>query len=73
MTTYCERQLAPKRAFDRRSFRWKASGKARVLIGCPAGKWQSHSERCAVSTRAYKVLVRARGRCRVGSRRITKR
>lgn len=72
MKTYCERQVNPKRAFAPASFRWVTSGKGRVLIGCPKGKWSAKTETCRVGTKAYKVLVRARGRCQVGSKRIRK-
>lgn len=61
---FCERIVTPKRAFDRRSFRWKKSGRAWVLVGCPRGKWRGES--CGVGTKAHVVLVRARGRCTIG-------
>jgi len=70
--TYCERQEHKKSSFDKRSFRWKQSGKARILIGCPKGKWQPKKERCKVGTRAYKILVRAKASCRRGEKRIHK-
>lgn len=31
----CEKVVAPKSAFHKRSFRWVKSGKGRVLVGCP--------------------------------------
>jgi hypothetical protein len=75
--SFCERTPAPKSAFDKRSFRWKKSGRAWVLVGCPKGRWRKN--RCAVGTKAHKVLAPAKGRskrgaqtrCRVG-RKIKK-
>jgi len=49
------RKLAPKSKFDPRSFRWKRSGKAMILIACPKGKWNARTSRCRVGTRAYEV------------------
>jgi hypothetical protein len=71
---FCERQVTPKSAFDRRSFRWKKSGKAWVLIGCPKGKWTASTERCRVGTRAHVVLKRTgrMTRCKRGEKRIVK-
>lgn len=70
MATYCEKKFQPKEAFDKQSFRWKKSGKARVLVACPKGEW-SHG-RCTVGLRAYAILTRAHGRCTRGQKRITK-
>ena len=67
---YCERQKAPKSRFDSRSFRWVLSGRGRILVGCPRGKWQPRAQRCSVGTRAYKVLMPG-GTC-AGGRRIVK-
>lgn len=50
----CKR-LAPKGSFDARSFRWKRSGKAMILIACPIGKWSPRKERCKVGTQAYEI------------------
>jgi hypothetical protein len=70
---FCEEKLAVKTDFDKRSFRYKKSGKAWVLIGCPKGKWNARTSHCKVGTRAHKVLAPARGRaCPVGTERITK-
>ena len=30
----CERMVAPKGNFHKKSFRWVKSGKGRVLVGC---------------------------------------
>lgn len=65
---YCKRVVANKRKFDRRSFRWKRSGHVMVLVGCPRGKWKRG--RCAVGTRAQKVLTRSNGACRVGEKHV---
>ncbi len=70
--TYCERLKNPKRSFDSRSFRWKiVSKKARVLVGCPVGKWQPRKQRCKVGMKIYKLLA-IRKRCKPGDVRITK-
>lgn len=61
---FCERSMAPKRRFDRRSFRWRQSGSAWVLVGCPKGKFRR--KRCRVGLRAYKLLVPAHDHCRRG-------
>ena len=50
---------SPKPRLDRRSLRWKRSGKAWVLVGCPQGEWQPRAKRCSVGTRAAEVLTRA--------------
>ncbi len=64
---YCRRTLAPKSAFDRRSFRWKKSGRAWVLVGCRAGDWDAKRERCKAGLRAHELLVaKRRGRCAAG-------
>ena len=71
--TFCERTLAPKTQFDRRSFRWKPSGKAWLLVGCPKGKWMPRKKRCKVGTRGHKLLSPARKkRCAAGSHRVRK-
>jgi len=61
VSSFCEVQAAPRATFAPQSFRWIRSGKARVLIGCPKGEWKRN--RCAVGTRAYKVLVPTKGTC----------
>lgn len=70
--TYCERKVAAKKRFDRRSFRWKKSGKAWILIGCPKGAWKPKKQTCAVGTRAYAILSPTRGTCAEHERRIRK-
>lgn len=71
--TFCEKITNPKRKFDARSFRWITSGHAKILIGCPKGKWQPRKQHCTVGTKAYVILTPAKGkRCPVGSKRITK-
>lgn len=51
--------VAPKRAFDRRSFRYKrVSKRTFVLVGCPRGRFRPRAKRCDVGTRAYKTLTR---------------
>jgi hypothetical protein len=70
MPAFCERQVNPKRAFAPGSFRWKQSGRARVLVGCPRRAWDG--DHCSKGMRAYKVLTPAQGRCKVGQRRISK-
>ncbi len=64
---FCERTVKPKGAFDRRSFRYKQSGKSWLLIGCPKGKYQPRKGTCSVGTQAHKILARAGGgACRLG-------
>jgi hypothetical protein len=63
MQGYCERKVAKKKSFDRRSFRWITRGQNRLLIGCPRGKWKPRAQRCSVGTRAYAVLTPKKGRC----------
>ena len=67
---FCERKLASKASFDKRSFRWKKSGRAKVLVGCPKGKFKNGV--CSVGTKAYAVLVASKGACRVGERVVRK-
>lgn len=70
--SWCEKMLAPKAKFDRRSFRWVAKGRNRLLVGCPKGKWVASTSRCKVGTRAHALLTPAKGRCARGRRRIKK-
>jgi hypothetical protein len=81
--TFCEEKVEPKTRFDKRSFRWKKSGRAWVLIGCPRGKWNPRGSikigkrrergRCEAGTRAYIILRPAvSARCPTGSHRIRK-
>ena len=66
--SFCKTTKAPKSKFDRRSFRWKKSGKAYVLVGCKKGHWNAKSARCKTGTRAHEVLVPSTGSCRIGKR-----
>lgn len=66
--TFCERSLAPKSRVAKRSFRWIKRGPNWLLIGCPKRQWKPRAQRCKVGTMAVKILVKARGRCRVGKR-----
>lgn len=66
--TFCKTVTAPKKRFDRRSFRWKKSGKAFVLVGCLKGDWNAKSKTCKTGTRAHEILVKTSGACRVGKR-----
>ena len=70
---FCEEVLAPKSEFDKRSFRYKKSGKAWVLIGCARGHWNAKNARCKVGTRVHKLLAPPRGRsCPIGAKRVSK-
>lgn len=71
--TFCREIQAPRRDFDRRSFRWIKRRETWILIGCPKGQWQPRKQRCKVGTRAYEVLTPATPgkRCKRG-RRIEK-
>lgn len=76
MATWCERKLNyNKEHFDRRSFRWVKSGKARVLIGCPKGEWNNRTKSCNVGTVGYKRLVppRKNGSCSRRGKPVRKR
>lgn len=74
--SYCESAAlyGGKSHFAAGSFRWKASGKARILVGCPRGQWSRRAKRCKVGMTAYKILTPtpASGRCPVRTRKITK-
>jgi hypothetical protein len=67
---FCEYVAAPRRAFDPKSFRWKKSGKAWLLIGCKLGRYKGGA--CQVGTRAHVVLKPSRGTCPRGGRLIVK-
>jgi hypothetical protein len=54
---FCEKPMTSKRAFDRRSFRYKKSGRSWILVGCPKGKWNMKTQRCRVGTKAHKILA----------------
>jgi hypothetical protein len=67
--TFCERTTAPKSAFDKRSFRYKKSGKAWVLIGCPKGSWQPKKRwRRRKKVRGKTTYVWEVGKCKIGTR-----
>ena len=68
--TFCEREMLPKSAFDRRSFRWKRSGRGWILTGCRRGHFRRG--RCTNGLRAYVVLARSNGSCPMGGRLIKK-
>jgi hypothetical protein len=79
---FCEKQLAAQRAFDHRSFRYKKSGKAWLIIGCSKGQWdpkgyvtvkgRRERGRCDVGTRAYKLLTPRSKSCPLGTKTIRK-
>lgn len=54
--TYCRERQAPPSHFDKRSLRTVKQGKARIVIGCPKGKWDQKAKRCRVGTRAQTIL-----------------
>jgi hypothetical protein len=66
---FCEKTVAPKSRFAKKSFRWIKSGRSWVLIGCPKGKFRRG--RCTVGTRAHKVMAAGRS-CRVREHRVCK-
>lgn len=71
--SFCEEKLASKTQFDKRSFRYKKSGKAWVIVACPKGKWSAKTKHCKVGMRGHKLLAPSRGKaCPVGAKRITK-
>ncbi len=53
----CISKKAPKASFDPRSFRTIKRGAAKILIGCPKGKWNAKTKTCKVGTRAYEVMT----------------
>jgi hypothetical protein len=66
---FCERTMAPKSDFDKQSFRWKKSGKAWVLVGCPKGKWAP--KKAWTHCRTVKGRRRCShevGKCKTGTR-----
>lgn len=69
---FCEAKESPARTFDRRSFRYKKSGKAWILVGCPSGEWMPRAQRCRVGTRAHKILRPSSGACPIGQKPIRK-
>jgi hypothetical protein len=70
--SFCEREIAPKESFAKRSFRWKRSGGAWLLIGCPVGQWAPRAKRCKVGTRVHSILSPTIGHCRDRGRRVVK-
>lgn len=52
------RKVNPRK-FDKRSFRVKKSGKAKIVIGCPSGKFNKRTNRCKVGTRVQKIMYPA--------------
>jgi hypothetical protein len=69
---FCEEKKAPKGSFDPRSFRWKKSGAAWVLVGCPRDGWQARKAHCKAGLKAYVVLKPAGARCAIGTKRVSK-
>lgn len=67
---FCEREMLPKSVFDRRSLRWKKSGKSWVMTGCRKGKFRGG--RCSNGLRAHVILVKSNGSCPMGGRLIRK-
>lgn len=67
---FCEREMLPKSAFDRRSFRWKKSGKSWIMTGCRKGSFK-HG-RCSTGLRAHTILTPSHGSCPRGGRLIRK-
>lgn len=76
----CTEELNPKEMFEPRSFRWVKSGRGRLLVGCPKGKWAPRTTKrirgrsvtgvCKVGTKAHmKVTPReGRRRCPAGQK-----
>lgn len=55
----CERMVAPKGNFHKKSFRWVKSGKGRVLVGCP--------KKSGGLKTVWKVSARKGTQCRLAS------
>ena len=68
--SFCEREMLPKSAFDRKSLRWKKSGKSWIMTGCRKGKFKRG--RCMNGLRAHVILIRSNGSCPRGGRPIHK-
>jgi hypothetical protein len=68
--SFCERVMLPKSAFDRKSFRWKRSGRSWVLTGCRRRHFKGG--RCDNGLRAHVVLVKSNGSCPMGGRAVRK-
>ena len=66
--TFCERILISKKRFG--TFRWKKSGRAWILLGCPKGKLTAKGV-CRAGFKAYAVL-KPSGRCESGEKKIRK-
>lgn len=49
------RRVQDSKAFDKKSFRWKKSGHAQVLVACPRGDWKKG--RCHSGMRAVEVCT----------------
>lgn len=54
---YRHRKVGSAKALDPRSIRTVKSGRARVVVGCPKGKYSAKRKRCKVGTRAAAVLT----------------
>lgn len=59
---YQHRRLKAPGKLDQRSLRTVRSGAARVIVGCPKGKYEPRKKRCKVGTRAKAVLKLKRKR-----------
>lgn len=70
--TFCEKTAEPKRSFDSASFRWVERGSNWLLMGCHKGSWNKRSQRCKVGTRAHKILVATKTKCKRGEIRVKK-
>lgn len=53
---FAHQRTVPPGRFDRRSFRTVRSGRHRVVVGCPKGKWDAGRRRCRVGMRAQSIL-----------------
>jgi hypothetical protein len=54
---YKHKKLTPKSRIAAGSFRTVKAGKARVVVGCPKGKYSKRSKRCKVGTKAVTLLT----------------
>ena len=66
----CVKRENPKKMFHKKSFRWKKSGKAMVLVGCPKKEWMPRAKRCAVGLKAFEVVKPRRGACSTGYKKV---
>jgi len=56
----CKKVLSTRKV-AKGSYRWKKSGSAYLLIGCPVGEWMPRKKRCKVGTFAVEEVKALKG------------